>query len=78
MAIAGSGNWTPSRQVRLVDGRLEWLGYAQNRPRELIPPIPDAVAFLRRGETVSVDVRAPQMAELHRAIVIERNNRIYD
>lgn len=57
MAIAGSGGWVPSNWARLRNGRLEFVAITQNKPKELIVPLDEAVDRLQRGEVVTVDAR---------------------
>lgn len=67
MAIAGSGGWIPSNQVKLVDGHFWFCGITQNKPRDICNDDPaDVARRLLAGETVTMDVRHEFTAQVRR------------
>ena len=73
MAIAGSGGWVPSCTVIVREGGIVAHGIVNNKPPEVIysdternarGSLADAVAMLRRGEPVFVDMTNGQFLRL--------------
>jgi hypothetical protein len=68
MAISGSGNWIPSQGYAVNwRGEVERAGSTQNKPRECVMSVEEAVKALRDGEPgtiVNIDVRYGNPAKL--------------
>lgn len=65
MAIAGSGGWIPSNQIRLRDGQLQFCSITQNKPSSVCESDPATAARrLLAGETVTMDIRYPFVTQV--------------
>ncbi len=73
MAIAGSGGWVPSCTVIVQGGGIVAHGIVNNKPPETVysdtersarGTLADAVAVLRRGDSVFVDMTNGQFLRL--------------
>lgn len=51
-------------------GRLDFIGgYTQNKPRQVVDDLPEALSLLLAGESAQVDVRHAFQAQLRAALV---------
>ncbi len=73
MAIAGSGGWVPSCTIIVRNGGLVAQGHVTNKPPNVVysasergarGSLGDAVAVLRTGESVQLDMSGGQFLKL--------------